>query len=549
MKRRIPSFRPLSIPQGPAFARSAGSDQANLRDSAQEEISECFKAFSNATNWGVEIEETLGETFRARLIDNLVSASIDNQGPGDQDSDSLWSDLPCVSMDRAEGLLRGIEKLARRIDRTESVLRDREAELSTIIAVSNHAAPSRELAARLESVLESTSRTLGALAAALYLLDEDTTELKLRACYGLPKARFLAPARDLRSSLADLEALTGNAVLLSDIQAAPEWHSPEAYRSALVVPIGTTTTPHGTVWFWSTDPRSYSAPEIEVANLAAGRLMGEIEQSILGCEVTTARHLAKQLDAAADFQASLLADTQILHEDYDLGGWSHQQALIGGAFHHWGLTQQGKLSLVVGAANANHATGSMVATSALTMLQLFESGSAIGSGRDSQSSNSSLRNALQTINDQHWNRGHEAWQLHLSALQIHPETGNGVACSAGQMHCLVLGDRGIRHIGSAMSTLGSDPDQQYALGRFILEPGETLVAFTSRLLAPNSRSGAASSTDSDGLDISRMLKFLRNWRDEPAQDLASSIAEQLPTLNEFALEASDRALVILKNLR
>jgi hypothetical protein len=46
-----------------------------------------------------------------------------------------------------------------------------------------------------------------------------------------------------------------------------------------------------------------------------------------------------------------------------------------------------------------------------------------------------------------------------------------------------------------------------------------------------------------------MLKFLRNWRDEPAQDLASSIAEQLPTLNEFALEASDRALVILKNLR
>lgn len=516
VKRRIPSFRPLSVPQVSLIAKNDGSTQEPFSDSSEQDIAECMRAFSKATNWGVELD---GST-PGRLIDNLITSSDESI-----DADELCNHLPSVPMDRANHLLRGIERLIDRIDRTESALRDREAELTSIVAFSNHAAPSRELAARLESVLESTSRTLGSVACALYLLDEDTTELKLRACCGLPKSRFMEPARDLRSSLADLEALTGNAVLLTDIQAAPEWQSPEPFRSALVVPIGTTTMPHGTVWFWSTEPRSYSAAEIEVANLAAGRLMGEIEQSILGCEVTTARHLAKQLDAAADFQSSLLADAQILHEDYDLGGWSHQQALIGGAFHHWSLTQQGKLSVVVGAANANHATGSMVATSALTLLQLFET-----------DSNLLLRNALQTINDQHSNRGHEAWQLHLSALQVHPETGTGLACSTGQMHCLVMGNRGVRYIGSSLPSLGSDPDQQIGMGRFVLEAGEMLVAFTSRML-------------SDRFDITRMLKFLRDWREEPAQDLACSIAEQLPVLDEFATDPSDRALVILKNLR
>jgi hypothetical protein len=54
---------------------------------------------------------------------------------------------------------------------------------------------------------------------------------------------------------------------------------------------------------------------------------------------------------------------------------------------------------------------------------------------------------------------------------------------------------------------------------------------------------------SDRFDITRMLKFLRDWREEPAQDLACSIAEQLPVLDEFATDPSDRALVILKNLR
>ena len=177
MKRRIPSFRPLSVPQVSLTAKNDGSTQEPFSDSSEQDIAECMRAFSKATNWGVELD---GST-PGRLIDNLITSSDESI-----DADELCNHLPSVPMDRANHLLRGIERLIDRIDRTESALRDREAELTSIVAFSNHAAPSRELAARLESVLESTSRTLGSVACALYLLDEDTTELKLRACCGLP---------------------------------------------------------------------------------------------------------------------------------------------------------------------------------------------------------------------------------------------------------------------------------------------------------------------------------------------------------------------------
>jgi len=203
VKRRIPSFRPLSVSQVPLIARSDGTNPGSPSDSSERDVDECIRAFSSATNWGVELDAL----NPGRLVDNLITS-----GSETIDGDVLCNDLPSVSMDRATVLLRTIEKLIHRIERTETALRDREAELTSVVAVSNHAAPSRELAVRLESVLESTSRTLGSVACGLYLLDEETTEMKLRACYGLPKSRFLRHAKDLRISIAHIEARTGMTV-------------------------------------------------------------------------------------------------------------------------------------------------------------------------------------------------------------------------------------------------------------------------------------------------------------------------------------------------
>ncbi|MEY2613177.1 MAG: hypothetical protein RL069_1989, partial [Planctomycetota bacterium] len=51
------------------------------------------------------------------------------------------------------------------------------------------------------------------------------------------------------------------------------------------------------------------------------------------------------------------------------------------------------------------------------------------------------------------------------------------------------------------------------------------------------------------MDMAKLIRFLIDWRDEPAQDLANSVAEQLPLLDPSSLEPHDRSFVILKNLR
>ena len=69
---------------------------------------------------------------------------------------------------------------------------------------------------RLEAVLRGGTEAVDCQAAALYLLDDATSQLKMRSCWGLPLDRLAAPARPLKGAVADLEALLGHAVVIED---------------------------------------------------------------------------------------------------------------------------------------------------------------------------------------------------------------------------------------------------------------------------------------------------------------------------------------------
>jgi len=80
----------------------------------------------------------------------------------------------------------------------------REAELAAGVPVAPHPDEQGHLAARLEAVLRGGAEAVGCQAAAIYLLDEATTQLKLRSCCGLPFDRLTAPPRRLQGATADL---------------------------------------------------------------------------------------------------------------------------------------------------------------------------------------------------------------------------------------------------------------------------------------------------------------------------------------------------------
>jgi serine phosphatase RsbU (regulator of sigma subunit) len=504
-----------------------------------DEVDACLRAFSNATSWGTAARsapiDTVGgkpaphlKHFQAsrrwKLVDNIVR-------DGMLDADEL-SELPCVPMDQAQELLASIERLVGRLDAAEEIIRRQEAELATSVVVTSHPDRQQETADRLESILESTSRAIGAVAGAIYLLDDETTSLKMRACFGLPRSRLAQPPRELRGSLADLEALLGNAVLLSDIEMMREWPSPEEFASAIVVPVGTQTMPHGTMWFWSTKSRSYSATEVEVTNLAAGRVMGEIEQSILGHEVHQSRVVQKQMDTASLTQASMLPDNQILHEDFDIGGWTFQKGSLGGAFHHWDIVPSGMMTFALGTADQHGPEGSIVATSAHAIIKtLWNQGS-------------SPQQILRVLNDAHWSMTDADWSTAIALFQINPVTGYGSVCNAGDIQSFIVSSRGARPIGTLRPAVGKQPDTAFTPNRFILQPGEILVSYSSNIL--NLKPSQPQSQPSP-LDQARLLNSIRDMCDESASDIASYIARQLPSQSES--KGLDHSMFIAKNIR
>ncbi len=449
----------------------------------------------------------------------------------------------CVPMDRAQHLLASIERIVARLDLAEETVRRQEAELATGVGVSSHSDRGRETADRLESVLDSVARSVGAVAGALYLLDDDTSALKMRACIGLPKTRLMAPARELRGSLADLEALLGNAVLLSDIEMMPAWPSPEDFASALVVPVGSTTMPHGTMWFWSDKPRPYSATEVEVANLAAGRVMCEIEQSILGHEVHQSRATQKQIDTASLIQASMLPDNQVLHQDFDVNGWTFQNGSIGGGFHHWDINHQEMMTLSLGNAGQRGPEGAIIATSIQSIVRTLWQG------------NANPTSIMRSVNDTLWSMPDADWSASMGLIQINPVTGYGSLCIAGDVQSFVISHRGFRPIGTHAVRVAAQPDTIFKSDRFCLQPGEIFLAFTSNVLnssngmpPPRQKKKGSRSVSYATLDQNSLLQMVRDMSDEKASDIAGYVARTLPTHADSTIGA-DRSLVIIKNIR
>ncbi|MCY2984232.1 MAG: SpoIIE family protein phosphatase [Planctomycetota bacterium] len=553
MKRRYPSHLRLHLEDSTSNAPSTDLNHAGSQAGLpSDEVHEVLRAFSKATNWALSerpMQSDLrkgipGHHFpnqhamskRWRLLETIVPVNaidIDDS-----------TESPSVPMDKAQQLLASIERLVARLDIAEETVRRQEAELATGMGVTSHSDRGRETADRLESILESVARSVGAVAGALYMLDDDTSSLKMRACIGLPKSRLSDPARDLPGSLADLEALLGNAVLLTDIEMMPNWPSPEDFASALVVPVGSTTMPHGTMWFWSDKPRSYSATEVEVANLAAGRVMSEIEQSILGHEVHQSRVMQKQIDTASLIQASMLPDNQILHEDFDVNGWTFQNGSIGGGFHHWDVNHQEMMTISLGNANQPGPEGALVATSIQSIV------------RTMWQSNNNPVSIMRTVNDTLWGMQDADWTASMGLVQINPVTGYGSICCAGDIQSFVISHRGFRPIGSLGSRVAAQPDTLFNSNRFCLQPGEILLAFTSNILEnangtqlPQQKKKGARSVSYSTLDQNSMLQIVRDMADEKASDIAGFLARTLPTFQRDTFGGTDRSMVLIKNVR
>ncbi|MCP4194599.1 MAG: SpoIIE family protein phosphatase [Planctomycetaceae bacterium] len=426
------------------------------------------------------------------------------------------SEIPAEGRDLGQSLSRILAEL----QTTRRALWQREAELATAVPVVSHHEDASELATRLQSILRGAVEGLEMTAAALYLLDDSTSQLKLRSHWGLPSLRFVEPARPLRGAMADLEALTGHAVVMEDARLFAHWDIPESFLSAICVPVTGENAILGTMWIFCDRSRDYSSRETQLVELMAGRIATEIERRVLLDKFDQNRDLQAQCDQVAQWldERSRLIPPMI--DGWAASGASTQSLAASGNFHHWRLLDDD--DLMVGLAGVpGEAAGVMTGTLLRGALQ------------GQLGYNHHVDSILQNLNQVAWSSSPSEGSASMFLGRIDTRDGWIESCTAGAIDAYILRPHGWEPIVQDGAPLGVEPEAKFVPQRHRIAPGDVLVVMSDRRLDSNET----------GIDTTQIAEtLLRHIHLSPTE--ISQMATEL--MNEQLSDERSRSVVVVK---
>ena len=436
-----------------------------------------------------------------------------------------------VSFEAARGLASAIGGMLEETLQVRRALVEREAELAAGVPLSPHPEEPEHLANRLEAVLRGGAQAVGCHAAALYLLDEATSKLKLRSCWGLPLDRLTAPPRPLKGAVADLETLLGHAVVLEDVPMMHHWRAPEEFAAAVCVPISTSTTILGTLWMFSNVKRDFTAPQTNIVEVVAGRLAADLEREMLWQEGFAAAAIKKQIAAAERMQRNQLPTVAPLLDHWDLAGWTAQAESLGGDFHDWFCLPDGLLAVAVGHAMDGGIQAALAASGLKAALRAH--------GQYYREAQQTLKRLNLTL----WTGSAGDQHATLFYGLIETATGRISTASAGHPAALVIRPDGWESLTQISARLGEGPESIYEQTGYELQPGETLALFTD---------GALETPGADGKPLGEvgMGKLLQGIHARPRPKwrrfFAGSLTVWLASGTAISPKGRDRTVLLVK---
>lgn len=435
---------------------------------------------------------------------------------------------PPLSLEQARSLADSVGQVWAELLTTRHALWQREAELATgvplVVRDDDDQAPS--LGERLEAVLKGGAEAVGCHAAALYLLDSGTTELKLRSGWGLPRRRFAEPARPLRPALADLEALLGHAVVLTEPMLSEYWKVPEAgYPACVCVPVASPSMPLGTLWVFSKEEREFNDAQTNILEVVAGRLAADLERELLVDEAVAARDQSQQIAAAQRQQKEQLPRIAPDVPGWEIAAVADHAGQLGGTFYDWFALADGSLSVLAGDAHRQGVEGALTASCLRGAARAF--------GPKRKAPEQLLRKANSIL----WTGscgGDAAGMFHAiveqraAAIQF---------CAAGPMRVLSLAGGRVSTLGDPSPALGLDDELKLSARRQACQPGELLLAYGTTFLGEHDDALLAA------LD-QRVALALEPHATAPLDELIELVGEILRSY--FTPEPADRVAVLMR---
>ena len=402
----------------------------------------------------------------------------------------------------------------------------REAELAAGVPVVAGANESEHLAVRLQTVLKSGAESVGCPAAGLYLLDEATTSLKLRSSFGMPRERLSEPARPLQGALADLEAMLGHAVVISDLDRQTHWNPPEDFSAAVCVPVCTPTTILGTLWMFSNDPRDFSEQETNLIEVIAGRIASDLERENLLREGIESSQWKKDLSAVQRLQRNQLPTIAPLLEGWDVAGWTDQAGTVGGDFFDWFALPDGLLAVAVADVTAK---GMEAAFAANTI-----KAAARAHGQYHRSADAVLKAVNMTL----WTgaSGDQFAQMFFGLV----ETATGMVrySCAGNPSVLRLSAGAHETFTETLPQLGESPESAYGEDTCLLTPGNSLIILSEGVRKAKGSGGSP-------LGETEIGEILARHQDAPASTMVQIAVEALGQSCSTD-QRDDRTILVIK---
>jgi len=489
-----------------------------------------LRAFEEATGWSLKycrgskpIHPT--EYAWSAPADPGVGATLGHVQLSPVRSASAASEGPPASLYR---LAAAIDGLVAELLTTQQALTHREAELAAAIPVVIRSDERNHLARRLRGVLRGGAEAVGCHAAALYLLDEATTTLKLRCSWGLPRDRLARPPRPLRGALADLEAMLGHAVVLEDTALFQQWNPPEDFPSAACVPVATPTNILGTLWVFCNSRRDFNDRETNVLEVVAGRLASDLEREILAHEGAEAAQIKRQLDAAERIQRHQLPSVPPMIRGWDFAGWVAQSGGVGGSFFDWFSLPRTSVAFALGDVAGTPLEAAIIASGLKASLRSH--------GQYHRNADRLLSHVNLTL----WTGSAGDQSAALACGYVDAASDRVRLASAGSAGLLLARSDGWESLATDAPALGQSPEPVYRQTQLRLRPGDTLFCFTQGL-----RAALKGTTDEHR--EAWLAQWLTARRNLTAKGIASAARTEIA--DQHANSAQGTAIVVLKRTK
>lgn len=426
---------------------SALSEPNDLESAIGSHCSDLLRAFAEVTGWQLLLENQSQSPFHHQTA---WQAPIPDPFGGADSLLVLTKDSevrsPQTSRKRAVQLAEQVAGLLQDICRLEYALVQREAELATAVpVVSREADEASKLATRLRAVLAGGAQAVSCEAAAAYLLDDATSELKLRASWGLPADRLLDAPRPLQRAKGDLEALAGQLVVLEEADDLAYWNVPEEFASAVCVPISSPTVPLGTMWMFCRRPREFSPIETNIIEIIAGRIACELEREVLLCQAAHNRS-RESVDSVIQWQSSRRALVPPVLDQWQIWASPAFDDRVGNDGYCWMLKDRPhQLMLSVCRAHDSGVDGAMTAN--------FVDGLIRGQFFGRQPGELCHVSHLEAINSALWSSSAGDQTSSVAIASIELESGHLSMASAGQIEVFMVRPDAweLVSVGSALS--------------------------------------------------------------------------------------------------